>query len=163
MRRSRLPLTPRRHELTLFADYFQVHFSDDGSSGDLSDAWTEEATGRGLAVAEGVVGVSTARNVDVPVTVTIAPEPPEAPVGADSGVEADLECKSGRVVVVGCPDYYPDAVRLAVPPGWYRLRASARGLRTVREQWLEADDEYCIDLWPTSPTGVAVVKAHRWV
>lgn len=149
--------------MTLFADYFQVHVSDDGSDGDLSDAWTEEATGRGLAVAQGIVGVSTARNVDVPVIVTIALEPPHAPADADSIVEADLDCKSGRVVVMGCTDYYPDAVRLAVPPGWYRVRASAFGLRTVRKHWLDADDEYRIDLWPTSPTDVAVVKAHRWV
>lgn len=148
--------------MTLFADYFQVHVSDDGSDGDLSDAWTEEASGRGLAVAQGIVGVSTARNVDVPVTVTITPEPPDAPADADSIVEADLECKSGRFVVMGCTDYYSEATRMTVPPGWYRVRASALRLSTVREQWLDAEDEYRIDLWPTPPTGIVVVKPHRW-
>lgn len=77
-------------------------------------------------------------------------------------VEGDFECKSGRVVVMGCTDEYVDAVRPAVPPGWYRLRATARGLSTVREQWLDAEDDYRIELWPSSPTSVAVVKPHAW-
>jgi len=162
-RRSRPGLQPQKHHLTLFADYFQLHVADDDSGGDLSDAWTEVASARGLAVVDGIVGVSTARNVDVPVVVAVSAEPPDLPFDADSVVEGDLECKSGRVVVMGCTDYYPEAMRLAVPPGWYRVRAVARGLSTVREQWLDAEDEYRIELWPASPTGVAVVKAHAWV
>ena len=54
-------------------------------------------------------------------------------------------------------------LRIHVPLGWYRVRASARGLRTVRENGLDGDDEYRIDLWPPAPTGVAVVEPHRWV
>ena len=162
-RRNRLPLEPQSLELTLFADYFQVHVWDDGCEDDLGAAWTEEAVSRGLAVDDGIVGVGTARNVEVPVTVTVSSMPPEMQGDADSVVEADLECNSGRVVVMGCTDYGPDALRIHVPPGWYRVRASARGLRTVRENGLEGDDEYRIDLWPSAPTGVAVVKPHRWV
>lgn len=155
-------MQPQTHRLTLFADYFQLHVADDGPGGDLSEAWTEEASARGLAVADGVIGVSTARNVDVPVVVAVSVEPPDLLLDADSVVEGDLECKSGRVVVMGCTDYFPDAMRLTMPPGWYRVRASASGLSTVQEQWLDAEDEYRIDLWPTQPTGPAVVKPHPW-
>lgn len=155
-------MRPQTHHLTLFADYFQLHVADDGSGGDLSDAWTEDASARGLAVADGIVGVSTARNVDVPVVVAVSPEPPALPSDADSVVEGDLECKSGRLVVMGCTDYYPEAMRLAVPPDWYRVRATAKGLSTVCEQWLDAHDQYRIELWPASPTGVAIVKLHAW-
>lgn len=163
LRRNRLPLEPQSFELTLLADYFQVHVWDDGGQVDLGEAWTEEAVSRGLAVDDGIVGMGTARNLEVPVAVTIYPEPPELQGDADSVVEADLECISGRVVVMGCTDYGPDALRIHVPPGWYRVRASARGLRTVRENGLEGDDEYRIDLWPAAPTGVTVVKSHSWV
>jgi hypothetical protein len=34
---------------------------------------------------------------------------------------------------------------------------------TVREQWLDAEDDYRIELWPASPTDMAIVKAHAWV
>ncbi|MFF4846356.1 hypothetical protein [Streptomyces sp. NPDC001194] len=37
-------------ELTLFADYFQIHVSDADADGDLSDAWTEQAVADCLAV-----------------------------------------------------------------------------------------------------------------
>ena len=162
-RRDRLTLEPQRRELTLFADYFQLHVWDDGREVDLGAAWTEEAVSRGLAVDDGIVGIGTARNLEVPVTVTISAEPPEMHGDAESIVEADLECRSGRVVVMGCTDYGPDALRIHVPPSWYRVRASARGLRTVRDNGLEGDDEYRIDLWPAAPTGVGVIKPHRWV
>lgn len=162
MFRRRPALQPQTHRLTLFADYFQLHVADDGSAGDLSEAWTAEASARGVAVADGIVGVNTARNVDVPVVVIVSAESPDLLPEADSIVEGDLECKPGRLVVMGCTDYFPDATRLSVPPDWYRVRATASGLNTVREQWLDADDEYRIDVWPSPPTGVRVVKQHTW-
>ncbi len=120
-------MQPQMHQLTLFADHFQVHVADDGSVGDLSDAWTQDASARGLAVADGIVGVSTARNVDVPVVVAVSPEPPDLPFDADSVVEGDLECRSGRLVVMGCTDYYPEATRLAVPPAGTAFEPSPGG------------------------------------
>ena len=155
-------LQPQTVRLTLFADYFQLHIADDAPGGDLSEAWTAEASARGLAVADGVVGVSTARNVDVPVLVSVSVEPPDLLPDADSIVEGDLNCMSGRLVVMGCTDYFPDATRLSVPPGWYRVRATANGLNTVREQWLDAEDEYRIEVWPSPASGVHVVKQHHW-
>ena len=42
-------------ELTLFADYHQFYIQDDDDRfGDLSEAWTEEATNKLLAVSDRV-------------------------------------------------------------------------------------------------------------
>ena len=56
---------------TLFADYFQFYLQDEPVDGNLSDAWTEEAVARLLAVGPGVVGIGTVRNMDVPVSVEV--------------------------------------------------------------------------------------------
>ena len=48
----------QRHDLQLFADYYQFYLQDDDSEyGDLSEAWTDEAMERALAVAPHVVGI----------------------------------------------------------------------------------------------------------
>ena len=63
-------MTANRYDL--FADYFQFYLQDDDQSfGDLSAAWTGEATERLLAVAPHVIGVGTARNMTVPVSVSV--------------------------------------------------------------------------------------------
>ena len=60
----------QKFEFELFADYFQFYIQDDNESlGDLSDSWTEEATTNLIAVSDGVIGIGTARNMDVPVTI----------------------------------------------------------------------------------------------
>lgn len=41
----------------LFADYFQFYLQDEGADGDLSESWTQEATDRRLALAQGTIGV----------------------------------------------------------------------------------------------------------
>lgn len=46
---------------TLFADCYQFYFQDEAASGDLSDAWTPQATEDLLAVGTGVIVVGTAR------------------------------------------------------------------------------------------------------
>lgn len=145
----------------MFADYFQVHVMDVRSGGDLSDAWDAEATERRLAVGLGIVGIGTARNVDVPVLVRVSATPP-APDEADWDwmVDAHLDCTSGQVAVLGCTDYLPAALRVSLPPGRYRLRASGRGSDTAAEQWIDARDEYRVELWPDATEGVHVLKRH---
>jgi hypothetical protein len=39
------------HAYRLFADFFQFYLQDEPVEGDLSDAWSEEATSRMLAIA----------------------------------------------------------------------------------------------------------------
>jgi hypothetical protein len=146
-------------ELSLFADYFQFYIQDETATGDLSDAWNEEAVGRLLAIAPGTICVGTVRNMDVPVVVEIHDKEPDDDCPEwDHVVEASLEVTSGRTVIAGCTDYFPDAMRIPVPPAIYRVRVSYGGLDTLSDDGLEGDDRYRLQLWPAASIAVCVIK-----
>jgi hypothetical protein len=146
-------------ELTLFADYFQFYIQDEAANGDLSDAWNKETTERLLALAPGTVGIGTVRNMDVPVTVEILEHAPDDDSSEwDHVVEASLDVESGRIVIAGCTDYFPDAIRIEVSPGTYRVRASYGALDTLSEDGLSGDDRYRLQLWLATSTAVRILK-----
>src|SRR5215470_17081137 len=103
----------RTFEYEIFADYHQFYLQDDDESFcDLSQAWTEEATDRLLAVAPHVIGVGTVRNMTVPVSVTVHESRPKIIEEEwDHITAASLRIDTGRIVVAGCTDYYPEAAR----------------------------------------------------
>ena len=146
-------------ELSLFADYFQFYIQDETATGDLSDAWNEEAIGRLLAIAPGTIGIGTVRNMYVPVVVEIHDQEPDDDCSEwDHVVEASLEVTSGRTVIAGCIDYFPDAMRIPVPAAVYRVRVSYGGLDTLSDDGLEGDDHYRLQLWPATSIAVCVLK-----
>ncbi|MHB8217984.1 MAG: hypothetical protein ACYDDS_18075 [Candidatus Sulfotelmatobacter sp.] len=149
-----------KFEFNLFADYFQFYMQDETVEGDLSECWTKEAVNRLLAVTEGKIGVGTVRNMMVPVVVEVADaEPDEAETPKwDQVNECDLMVKSGRIVVAGCTDYFPDAARIEVPPGSYRVRLYYGDLNSLSEDELEGNDHYRIVLWRTAPAPLKVLK-----
>jgi hypothetical protein len=154
-------------ELTLFADYHQIHVFDEGSQADLGDVWTDEAVADHVAADEDAVGLGTTVNVNVRVTVDILDTPPpDDRAGMDHVVEASLRSASGRLVVMGCTDYEPDARRFAVPPGWLRLRASRWNLERAYRADVASDDDPAtmervrVQIWPARPGEPAVLK--RW-
>ena len=153
----------QEHRLTLFADYSQFYLQDEGADGDLSDSWTEQAVADLLALAPGTIGVGTARNIDVPVVVAVHPSRPAFEDAAywDQICEADIDIPSGRIVVAGCTDYFPDAARIVVAPGTYRARIQYGGLDTLSEDGLDGNDHYRVDLWPGAPEGRHVIKRHQ--
>jgi hypothetical protein len=143
----------------LFADYFQFYLQDEAADGNLSEAWTDEAVARLLAVAPGTVGIGTVRNMDVPVTVEVLPAEPQSNLAAwDHVVECSLIASSSKLVIAGCTDYFPDAERIPVEPGTYRVRVNYAGLRSLSENGLEGDDRYHLQLWPGTATEPVVVK-----
>src|SRR3954452_15995968 len=103
----------RTYQYEIFADYHQFYLQDDDQSfGDLSQAWTQEATDRLLAVAPHVIGVGTVRNMTVPVSIAVYEAQPQIDDAEwDHVTTASLQIDSGRIVVAGCTDYYPDAAR----------------------------------------------------
>jgi hypothetical protein len=112
-----------------------------------------------IAVAIGTVGIGTARNVTVPVTVEVLPAPPQDALdGWDHVAEASLDAPSGILVISGCTDYLPDAPRISVPTGSPRVRAYYGGLDTLSEYGLDGDDHYRVVVWPSSPGPVEVLK-----
>jgi hypothetical protein len=94
---------------------------DQRSVTDLGDAWTEQAVVDQLAVGGDAIAVGTAVNVFVRVAVDVLDRAPaDDSTDFDHVVEGSIEVRSGRLVVMGCTDYEPDAVRFAVPAGWLR-------------------------------------------
>lgn len=148
-----------RHELTLFADYHQFYIQDEPADGDLSASWTAEAEATLVAVAPGTVGVGTARNTDVPVSIEIAESEPGPDFsGFDQVVECSIAIKSGTLVAAGCTDYFPEAARFPIAPGFYRVRVHFSGLGTISPDGLDGDDAYRLVLWPGEETTPVVLK-----
>ena len=151
----------RRYELTLFADYHQFHIQDEKVDGDLSDAWTDAAVGRLLAVAPGTVGIRTVRNVEVPVTISLLEREPALEADKfDQVVECSIAVESGAIVAAGRTDYFPDAVRIKLSAASYRVRASFEGLDSVSADGLVGSDHYHLQLWP-APLGPVQVHKRR--
>lgn len=149
----------QRFEFTLFADYFHFYLQDESVQGDLSESWNQEAVDRLLAIAPGTIGVGTVRNMNVPVVVEIAEaEPVEDFNQWDQVNECTLEVQSGRVVIAGCTDYYPDAARIELSPGPHRARVYYGKLKSLSADGLDGDDHYKVVLWNAAPGPMKVIK-----
>lgn len=147
--------------LSIFADYFQFYIQDETVEVALDPIWTNEAVEVLLITSSGVIGVGTARNMHVPVAVKIFSEEPE--VLSDNTIdqinECDLDITSGRIVISGCTDYFPDAQKLDLEKGIYRTRIYYANLNKIGEDGLEGDDFYEIHLWKTDQMqGLKVIK-----
>jgi hypothetical protein len=155
-------------ELTLFADYHQIHLFDEGSTTDLGDAWTEEAVLDQLAVAPDAMAVGTTVNVNVAVTVEVlAAAPADDSAEFDHVVEGSLHVASGRLVVLGCTDYEPEAARFAVPPGPVRVRAARSNLAEAERLGIDSDDDRStmerlrLQVWPAPEADPVVLKRRQ--
>lgn len=146
----------------LFADYFQFYIQDENVTGDLSNAWSEEAVNRLLAIAPGTIGVGTVRNMDVPVTIKIFSEEPELQADLNSIQhvnECDLETQSDKLAIAGCTEYFPEAMRLEIGKGLYRARVYYGNLDKLNEDQLDGEDFYEIHFWPSeSKSEVKIIK-----
>lgn len=147
------------HHFDLFADYFQFYIQDESARGDLSEAWNKDATDCLLAVADSTIGVGTVRNMTVPVDIELHDAAPQSPLEEwDQVNECGIAVTSGRLVVAGCSDYFPDAARINVAPGTYRARIFYGKLDALSEDGLDGEDHYLIQLWPGSLIASTVLK-----
>jgi hypothetical protein len=153
------------HEYTVFADYFQFYIQDDDMTLGLDGSeWTPDAMYARVAISSGVIGVGTARNLDVPVVVRIHDAAPPIDAGASHIVEANLATAAGRLVVAGCTDYFHDAARIQLTPGRYRARVTY-SLRAVDDDGFGDHYAYTIEIWPTpvqSPRQVVLQGPEPW-
>ncbi|MEV4493295.1 hypothetical protein AB0K04_24665 [Micromonospora coxensis] len=154
-------------DLEIFADYHQIHLSDEGSTGDLSEAWTEQAAVDRLAVVDDAIAIGTSVNVTVAVRVEVLDAPPaDDLVNYEHVVEASMQVRSGRIVIMGCTDYEPDATRIRVPSGPVRVRAASSNLGEAERSGISSDESpqtmerLRVQVWP-APAGQAVVL-RRW-
>lgn len=149
------------YEFELFADYFQFYIQDEGVRGIDGDSWSQEATNRMLAIASGAIGIGTVRNVDVPVRIEVLDSEPVLDIESWNQVtECSIETSSGKLVVAGCTDYFPDAARINISPGIYRARISGGGFDSVEIHWGDGADRYRVQLWPGSVTAPRILKQH---
>jgi hypothetical protein len=152
-------MATQRHHFDLFADYHQFYLQDEPAGGNLGDSWTQEATDRLLAITDGTIGVGTVRNMTVPVDIEVLDAAPnDSFKDWDQVNECSINVKSGRVVIAGCTDYFPDAARIQVAPAMYRVRIYYGKLDTLSENGLEGEDHYRVVLWPGDPTPPVVLK-----
>lgn len=132
-------------DLTLRADYYQIQVFDAESETDLGDFWTEEATAEGVVTADDALAIITSTNLHVGVSVDVLEREPSAPdANADHVVEGDLRVPSGKVVVMGCTDYLPDATRVDVGRGWHRVRA----VRFGAGEESAVEEQLRLSIWP---------------
>jgi hypothetical protein len=148
--------------MRLFADYFQLHVMDENADDDLGEAWTDEAVSDALAVARQTLGVGTEVNMDVDVTVELLDgQPASDDLTFDHVVEASIEVPSGRVAVLGCTDYRPDAARFDVPKGFVRVRACRSNLANIDEEGEEVPEnmeQVLLQIWPAPYSPPVVLK-----
>ncbi|CAM1345475.1 hypothetical protein [Tenacibaculum amylolyticum] len=148
--------------LELFADYFQFYIQDESVSGDLTEAWTDIAVERLLALNHGVIGVGTVRNMDVLTTFRIYDEEPDIlaeSISIHQINECDFIMESENMVVAGCTDYFPDAHRVKIGKGLFRARIYYKDLDKISDDGLEGEDSYEIHLWPISKKlGLKILK-----
>jgi len=143
----------QKFEFELFADYYQFYIQDDDEAlGDLSDSWTKEATENLIAVSDGVIGIGTARNMDVPVTVEITDKPKFLLESDYDKINVTtIQCNSGRLVVAGCTDYFPEASRIEVVPGKYETQIGYKCLNEISDDGLDGNDSYHVFLSVIEP------------
>ena len=143
----------QKFEFELFADYFQFYIQDDNEAlGDLSDSWSKEATENLIAVSDGVIGIGTARNMDVPVTVEITDKPISLLESDYDKINvATIQCNSGKLVVAGCTDYFPEASRISLVPGKYKAQIGYKCLNEISDDGLDGNDSYHVFLSVIEP------------
>lgn len=148
------------YHFEIVADYHQFYLQDEQADGDLSDSWTQEAVNRLLAVAPGTIGVGTVRDMAVPVMVLVTEQIPVADLAEwDQVNECSLYVPSGRIVIAGCTDYFPQAAQISVVPGWYRVKIFYGNLNQLSDEGLEGGDHYYkIVLWPEAEAQMKVLK-----
>jgi hypothetical protein len=141
-------MVTEKYRFDLLADYHQFYVQDELAEGNLGDSWTPEATERLLALAPGTIGVGTVRNMQVPVEIEVRNGAPDEQLdGWDQVNECSIQVDSGRIVVAGCTDFFPNAARIVVRPGSYRVRVYYGKLNSLSPDGLEGEDHYRMVLW----------------
>lgn len=110
------------HRFTIFADYFQFIVQDENSKDDFGTLWNDDAVAMMVAAGETALSLGTLRNVDVSVEVHVVDGFPEIQLeDFDHAVEGTFTSPTGKIAVMGCTDFFPDASRLEVKPGSYQF------------------------------------------
>lgn len=148
-----------KYRLSIFADYFQFIVQDEESNDDFGELWRDAPVGMMVAAGETALSFGTLRNVDVQVELHVVDEPPEIQSDHfDHVVEGAFASPTGKIVVLGCTEYFPDASRLEIAPGSYGFMYLISGVHTIKNEWEPADDLYSVYIWPAAKRELRPVK-----
>ena len=137
-----------KHKFELFADYHQIYMQDEYSDGDLNDFDPMLVSTYKYWTGDGVLMLSTARNMTVPVAVEIHDTEPELDLDScDHVAECSLEFETGTLLIAGCSDVRDDAPRFKTEAGEYRIRMEHRDLDSLSDDQLDGKDNYTIKIW----------------
>ena len=137
----------RKFDFEIYADYHQFYLEDENSPHEIGDIWTDKTVEQMIAVSEKLVAIGTARYETVPVSIEIHDSEPTLELEKYSRInECSLEAVSNKLILEGCTEYTPDAARIKVEPGIYRVRVLYGNLESVVDDW-EGDDFYILQLW----------------
>lgn len=142
----------KEYQLEIFADYFQFHLHDENMNPNFGNAWDQFSVDNFLAITPEGIGIGTARNMDVPVTIKICDSEPKLKENLNQVFqinESDLTIISEKLVVIGSTEYYPDAKRIEIDNGIYRVRIYYSNLDKLSEDGLDGEDYYEIEIWKT--------------
>ncbi|MGL5446103.1 MAG: hypothetical protein ACRDBL_02200 [Rhabdaerophilum sp.] len=139
------------------ADYFQFYIAD-ATQFEIPTVYTEETAKIRLQSDKGILVITTARNMTVPVRVELHSQKPEINLTkVDHAVEGSLQT-SGRMVVAGLTDYLPRAAHFSVPAGNLCALVVSTGLGTLSADGLDGQDRYSVHLWPCASQGISVLR-----
>lgn len=150
---------PSSHKFKIFADYFQFVLVDETSDDDFSEIWGKTALDRMLAVGDKALCPGTLRNIDVDVQINIVEKMPVIEHNDfDHIAEASIDIPSGKLIVMGCTGYLPDAPRIEVNPGIYQALFLVSGVKSIAVESEPAEDIYVVYLWPGQQREPGLVK-----
>lgn len=142
------------HDLTLLADYHQIHIVDVGHRTGSGPVWTGDTVETMLSVGPNIVAFGTARNMDSPVRIELHDSRPTLDVDPwDQVAECFIVVPSHRILIKGCAEYEPTAFTMDVPSSNMSVRIMWGGLELISADGLDGDDHYVVQLWPDDPHG----------
>jgi hypothetical protein len=151
-------------DILMFAEHYQFYvFDSQADPGELSVFWDEESKERLLLITDTVLGIGTARHLDVPVEVVVLlKEPQDEPLDDyDQVIECSLHVPSGAIKISSATEDMYEAKGIPLIPGSYGVRVFWGALSEVDEEGFEGEDFYKIALWPTQkPPELKLLK--RW-
>lgn len=153
----------RKHTYKVPADYYQFYVFDSGREPFAAKySWDEEDSRRMLIVEPGLLGIGTARNFAVHVSIEVVPKRPEIHwKTANRVVETFIDVPTGRLVIAGCTESEKQYRYISVPSSGYRALVVYENLESAWLFGLLRRDRYRLVLWPGHECETKVIKQSK--
>jgi len=138
----------REYEYKILARDGAFYLYDDDSEVDLDQIWNGVPGDLSMVVKDGVVSIRSDQEKKVRLLVEVREnEPCESYDDLLLLGDCCLDVPSGRIVISGSLDNFPDAARIPVRPALYKMRLYAGSLDTVFGGLRRSQDHLRVVLW----------------